>query len=307
MATRLLYNYKTRDAELDTRITALEGLVEEENGRTVDQRIASAVNAARTALETKNTEQDGRLSAVEGDLATLKGSGEGSVSKAVSDAIAGVVASAPEDFDTLKEIADYIASDTTGAAGISSALSDHGSRLDVLEGDASTAGSVAKAVADAVDAEADARADADDALEARLDILEGNASTEGSVAKSVADAVAAEAAARGTAVSDEASARAGADSALSARLDVLEGDEDTEGSVAEAKAAADAAMEQAMLCVEYNQGRAEAGHMLWVGANGQVTTALPDAIYLTDDQRTKTFMLTVDATGALMVSEVTSE
>ena len=44
---------------------------------------------------------------------------EGSVKKQVADAIAGVVASAPQDFDTLKEIADYIASDKTGAAELS--------------------------------------------------------------------------------------------------------------------------------------------------------------------------------------------
>lgn len=41
---------------------------------------------------------------------------QGSVKKTVSDKIAEVVANAPEKFDTLKEIADWIDNDTTGAA-----------------------------------------------------------------------------------------------------------------------------------------------------------------------------------------------
>lgn len=49
-------------------------------------------------------------------ITKLNGTGEGSVSKTVADEIAKVVANAPEDFDTLKEIADWIANDTTGSA-----------------------------------------------------------------------------------------------------------------------------------------------------------------------------------------------
>mgnify|MGYP002513545955 CR=1 FL=1 len=49
-------------------------------------------------------------------LAVLNGDGEGSVVKTVNDAISNVIAGAPGTFDTLKEIADYIANDQTGAA-----------------------------------------------------------------------------------------------------------------------------------------------------------------------------------------------
>lgn len=49
-------------------------------------------------------------------ITKLNGTGEGSVSKTVADEIAKVVADAPENFDTLKEIADWIANDTTGSA-----------------------------------------------------------------------------------------------------------------------------------------------------------------------------------------------
>lgn len=49
-------------------------------------------------------------------ITKLNGTGEGSVSKTVADEIAKVVADAPANFDTLKEIADWIANDTTWAA-----------------------------------------------------------------------------------------------------------------------------------------------------------------------------------------------
>lgn len=60
------------------------------------------------------------LDAVEAQIETLIGSVEGDDAKSVraisAEEVAKVVASAPEDFDTLKEIADWIENDTTGAA-----------------------------------------------------------------------------------------------------------------------------------------------------------------------------------------------
>ena len=64
-------------------------------------------------------------------IATLNGTGEGSVDKKVADAIAEVVANAPENLDTLKEIADYIASDPQGVAELSN-------KVTTLEGKAHT-------------------------------------------------------------------------------------------------------------------------------------------------------------------------
>lgn len=46
------------------------------------------------------------------------------IPEAVAEGIAEVVANAPKDFDTLKEVADYIASDKTYAADINNAISD---------------------------------------------------------------------------------------------------------------------------------------------------------------------------------------
>ena len=53
-------------------------------------------------------------------IATLNGDGEGSVTKTVATAIAEVVAGAPEDFDTLKELSDWIATHGSKATELNS-------------------------------------------------------------------------------------------------------------------------------------------------------------------------------------------
>lgn len=55
-------------------------------------------------------------------IATLNGTGTGSVTKAVSDGIAKVVAKAPASFDTLKEISDWIDTHEDGASSMNSAI-----------------------------------------------------------------------------------------------------------------------------------------------------------------------------------------
>lgn len=101
---------------------------------------ADSLVAVGSALEV-------RVKANEDAIDVLKGEGEGSVKKAVANGIAEVVAGAHEDFDTLKEVADWIANDTTGAASMQNAIA-------TLNGDVTKEGSVAKQVSDAVTAEA---------------------------------------------------------------------------------------------------------------------------------------------------------
>ena len=55
-------------------------------------------------------------------IAVLNGTGDGSVSKTVSNAVAGIVANAPEAYDTLKEIADWIGDNPDGASAMNSAI-----------------------------------------------------------------------------------------------------------------------------------------------------------------------------------------
>lgn len=71
------------------------------------QTVASKVDSTEAAINILNGE------------ATV----EGSVKKQVADAIAGVVASAPENLDTLKEIADYIAGEGGEAASLVNRIS----------------------------------------------------------------------------------------------------------------------------------------------------------------------------------------
>lgn len=71
-------------------------------------------------------------------IEVLNGDGEGSVTKQVSDAIAELVNEAPEAFDTLKEIADWIASDETASAALLTRVSDAeaniaGNKADIVE------------------------------------------------------------------------------------------------------------------------------------------------------------------------------
>lgn len=168
----------TAAADATSKVNAAK---EEIKGATdaLDGRIAAVEGdylkaADKTELQGNIDTLAGRVTANEGAIATLNGEGEGSVKKQVADAIAGVVAGAPEDFDTLKEVAEWIGSDTTGAAQMQADIA-------TLKGGDTVEGSVAKTVKDAVAAEAEiaraaekANADAIDAAEDRLDTIEAD-------------------------------------------------------------------------------------------------------------------------------------
>ena len=83
---------------------------------------------------TSNTK---RIEANETAISTLNGTGDGSVKKAVSDGIAEVVSGAPEDFDTLKEMSDWISTHETSASAMNSQIQDNKKAIDnhTLNGD----------------------------------------------------------------------------------------------------------------------------------------------------------------------------
>ena len=103
---------------------------------------ANAAAIAKKADSTTVSAIDGRVATIEGDylkaadktalegkitenknaIAVLNGTGEGSVSKQVADAVAGIVANAPEAYDTLKEISDWISSHAESAATMNSQI-----------------------------------------------------------------------------------------------------------------------------------------------------------------------------------------
>lgn len=103
---------------------------------------ANAAAIAKKADSTTVSAIDGRVATIEGDylkaadktalegkitenknaIAVLNGTGEGSVSKQVADAVAGIVADAPEAYNTLKEISDWISSHAESAATMNSQI-----------------------------------------------------------------------------------------------------------------------------------------------------------------------------------------
>lgn len=116
-----------------------------------DKTVVQMISEAQTAATYDDTALKNRVSATETAIDTLNGTGAGSVKKQVADAVAGIVADAPEAYDTLKEISDWISSHASDASDMNSKISANESAIATLNGSDTTAGSVAKAVKDAQD------------------------------------------------------------------------------------------------------------------------------------------------------------
>ncbi len=84
---------------------------------------ASNLANAKSYTDTKvQTLENGAVKKNTDAIAILNGTGVGSVSKAVADAIAKIVAEAPEAYDTLKEISDWITSHASSASEMNSQI-----------------------------------------------------------------------------------------------------------------------------------------------------------------------------------------
>lgn len=81
---------------------------------------------------------DNRITANADAIDVLNGTGEGSVAKIVATEIAKVIAGAPESYDTLKEIADWIKDHPNTVADINTAITNLASRVSDLETDISS-------------------------------------------------------------------------------------------------------------------------------------------------------------------------
>lgn len=111
---------KARMTAAEADIDALEALVGDEEG-TVSARIAAAVKAEEDRAKGVEGGLETRLKAVEDDYLTSADKTEltEAIATAKQEAIATVLGEGTdEDFDTLKEVADWILSDTTGAAAL---------------------------------------------------------------------------------------------------------------------------------------------------------------------------------------------
>ena len=91
------------------------------------------IDGMDTAYKAADTALDGRLTTAEGAITTLNGSGEGSVINTVNTQIAVVVADAPEAFDTLKEIADWIDTHSDSALEMQQNITDNADAIASLQ------------------------------------------------------------------------------------------------------------------------------------------------------------------------------
>ena len=98
---------------------------------------ADAIASLKTQSSTHGTNVTNltkRVTANENAISTLNGTGEGSVAKQVSDGIAKVVANAPEDFDTLKEISDWISTHKSDASAMNTAITENTTSISTING-----------------------------------------------------------------------------------------------------------------------------------------------------------------------------
>ena len=165
---KLIFVMETTDGEKTTEVSISELIeaIEEKNSEQDASLGAKAdkteVDSALQTINTKNTEQDAAieekavkadvesalaLKADKSELEPLAKSADVAaeiaaaveplatkeeMTNAAAEAVAKVVAEAPEDFDTLKEVADYIASDKTKATEIENKLSEHDAAVEAL-------------------------------------------------------------------------------------------------------------------------------------------------------------------------------
>lgn len=114
-----LVNLKAKDTELETAINNEAKTRRNE----VDSLQTSISNVGKrvSTTESKIITLQGNVSTLQSEVTNVKND---VVPKAVAEGIAQVVANAPEDLDTLKEVAEYIASDKTNADKIITDISN---------------------------------------------------------------------------------------------------------------------------------------------------------------------------------------
>lgn len=105
---------------------------------TVDGSVAKQIKDASTTLKEEisasaydDTDIKKRITANEDALTNLIGTGEGSVDKKVADAVAAIVSDAPEAYDTLKEISDWISTHTSDASAMNTQI--NANKADIVE------------------------------------------------------------------------------------------------------------------------------------------------------------------------------
>lgn len=147
-----------------------------EPSATTVEGLSSAIGTLQTSVSQLNS----RVGTVEGAINTLNGNAQttGSVANQVATAVAQIVSDAPEAYNTLKEIADWITNHATDAAEMNSNILANQTAISALETlvgslpEGITATTVIDYIAEAVDAEETRALAAESALSGRIDVLE---------------------------------------------------------------------------------------------------------------------------------------
>ena len=123
---------RTVQDEIATIAVALEGHMYENTAKFTEiSDSISAINSdIATTLASAKSYADTQASAT---LASAKAYADTTAVSAAAKAVADVVAGAPSDFDTLKEVADWIMSDTTGAAALQTDVAGLKTKVSTLE------------------------------------------------------------------------------------------------------------------------------------------------------------------------------
>lgn len=130
------YVSKERFAQYDTKIKALIKDIVAKSAYD-DSSIKTQINANKTAIDTLN-----------GDASQV-----GSVAKQVADAVASIVANAPEAYDTLVEISDWISSHSNDASAMNTSILANTNAINALKALVGTLpdGTVAKTIIEYID------------------------------------------------------------------------------------------------------------------------------------------------------------
>lgn len=133
-ASALATRVTTLESTSASHATLLAGLRTDVNANAT--AVANAVSSASTALATAKDELTGKINTASAAIAVLNSNSSvtGSVDYKVKTAIDAVVDGAPAAFDTLKEVATWISTETSGAAALATRISDlENNKLDASE------------------------------------------------------------------------------------------------------------------------------------------------------------------------------
>lgn len=175
---------KNEDA---TNLATAKSYTDTEIGKVNDA--ASALTERVTAVETKASANETAIGVLNGDENTV-----GSVKKTVADKVAEIVAGAPEDLDTLKEISDWIAGHANDASAMNTAIKANSTAITALQTligslpEGVTATDVVGYIQEAVAAEKARAEGVENGLNTRLQAVESAVGETGSIADAIAKA-----------------------------------------------------------------------------------------------------------------------